>query len=207
MWLISSSACSFTISAARYAHRSNSVLQMLQYAEAVEAAFGSDCCYCQQPLEKDRASVEHLEGMNRFRLGLHIPGNVILACKRCNGEKASRRPTTSAHHWLNAAGNLFSRTTQPVVGPRAIPAAIGEPSGLPPRNEQRDMQERPAEDCSLSQPIPRIVAVGPLRPTFSEADGRLPLSSLSGVRNKSNKKECGRGLLQSWQGDCPTSGG
>ena len=25
--------------------------------------------------------------MNRFRLGLHIPGNVILACKLCNGEK------------------------------------------------------------------------------------------------------------------------
>jgi hypothetical protein len=58
-----------------------------QYAEAVEATFGSDCCYCDQPLEKDRTSVEHLDGMNRFRLGLHIPGNVILACKRCNGEK------------------------------------------------------------------------------------------------------------------------
>jgi hypothetical protein len=58
-----------------------------QYAEAVEAAFGSNCCYCYQPLEKDRTSVEHLEGMNRFRLGLHIPGNVVLACKRCNGEK------------------------------------------------------------------------------------------------------------------------
>jgi hypothetical protein len=58
-----------------------------QYAEAVEAAFGSNCCYCYQPLEKDRISVEHLEGMNRFRLGLHIPGNVVLACKRCNGEK------------------------------------------------------------------------------------------------------------------------
>lgn len=58
-----------------------------QYAEAVEAAFGSNCCYCYQPLETDRTSVEHLEGMNRFRLGLHIPGNVILACKRCNGEK------------------------------------------------------------------------------------------------------------------------
>ena len=57
------------------------------YAEAVEAAFGSSCCYCYQPLEKDRISVEHLEGMNRFRLGLHIPGNVVLACKRCNGEK------------------------------------------------------------------------------------------------------------------------
>src|ERR1022692_400070 len=54
-----------------------------RYAEAVEAAFGSNCCYCYQPLERDRTSVEHLEGMNRFRLGLHVPGNVILACKRC----------------------------------------------------------------------------------------------------------------------------
>jgi len=58
-----------------------------RYAEAVEAAFGSCCCYCRQPLERDRTAVEHLEGMNRFRVGLHIPGNVILACRRCNGEK------------------------------------------------------------------------------------------------------------------------
>jgi hypothetical protein len=59
----------------------------LRYTTAVEAAFGSNCCYCGMPLEKDRTAVEHLDGMNRFRLGLHIPGNVILACKRCNGEK------------------------------------------------------------------------------------------------------------------------
>jgi len=58
-----------------------------KYAEAVAAAFGADCCYCSRPLELDRAAVEHLDGMNRFRLGLHIPGNVIVACKRCNGEK------------------------------------------------------------------------------------------------------------------------
>jgi hypothetical protein len=57
------------------------------YAEAVASEFGSRCCYCSQELERDRSSVEHLEGMNRFRLGLHIPGNVIVACKRCNGEK------------------------------------------------------------------------------------------------------------------------
>jgi hypothetical protein len=57
------------------------------YGAAVAATFGMECCYCRQPLEKDRASVEHLDGMNRFRLGLHIPGNVIVACKRCNGEK------------------------------------------------------------------------------------------------------------------------
>jgi hypothetical protein len=58
-----------------------------RYAEAVEAVFGSSCCYCYRPLERDRISVEHLEGMNRFRLGLHIPGNVVVSCRRCNGEK------------------------------------------------------------------------------------------------------------------------
>jgi hypothetical protein len=58
-----------------------------RYAAAVAAAFGANCCYCGRPLESDRAAVEHLDGMNRFRVGLHIPGNVILACTRCNREK------------------------------------------------------------------------------------------------------------------------
>ncbi len=57
------------------------------YASAVAKAFGNTCCYCGRPLEIDRASVEHLDGMNRFRVGLHIPGNVIIACARCNREK------------------------------------------------------------------------------------------------------------------------
>jgi hypothetical protein len=25
--------------------------------------------------------------MNRYRAGLHVPGNVLVACRRCNGEK------------------------------------------------------------------------------------------------------------------------
>jgi len=60
-----------------------------RYAAAVTAAFGDACCYCGNPLERDRAAVEHLDGMNRFRVGLHIPGNVIVACTRCN--RAKRR--------------------------------------------------------------------------------------------------------------------
>lgn len=59
----------------------------IRYADAVTAAFGNSCCYCSRSLEHDRAAVEHLDGMNRFRVGLHIQGNVIVACKRCNGEK------------------------------------------------------------------------------------------------------------------------
>jgi hypothetical protein len=58
-----------------------------RYAAAVADSFGASCCYCGRPLESDRAAVEHLDGMNRFRMGLHIPGNVILACTRCNREK------------------------------------------------------------------------------------------------------------------------
>lgn len=58
-----------------------------KYVRAVESAFGGHCCYCGRLLESDRAAVEHPDGMNRFRAGLHIPGNVIVACKKCNNEK------------------------------------------------------------------------------------------------------------------------
>jgi hypothetical protein len=58
-----------------------------KYVLAVEAEFGGHCCYCGRLLESDRAAVEHPDGMNRFRAGLHIPGNVIVSCKRCNNEK------------------------------------------------------------------------------------------------------------------------
>ena len=58
-----------------------------KYVHAVEAEFGARCCYCGRGLEKDRAAVEHPDGMNRFRAGLHIPGNVIVSCKQCNSEK------------------------------------------------------------------------------------------------------------------------
>jgi len=72
------------------------------YAEDVASTFGSKCCYCARPLEEDRASVEHLDGMNRFQVGLHIPGNVIVACKRCNGEK--RRDDQRHEHILAKSG-------------------------------------------------------------------------------------------------------
>ena len=58
-----------------------------RYTDAVVTQFGTSCCYCSRQLESDRAAVEHLDGMNRFRAGLHIPGNVIVSCKRCNNEK------------------------------------------------------------------------------------------------------------------------
>jgi len=58
-----------------------------EYAAVVAEVFGASCAYCGRLLEHDRAAVEHLDGMNRLRVGLHIPGNVVLACRRCNSEK------------------------------------------------------------------------------------------------------------------------
>jgi hypothetical protein len=59
----------------------------IRYVGDVTDTFGPNCCYCGSLLESDRAAVEHLDGMNRFRMGLHIPGNVVVACTRCNREK------------------------------------------------------------------------------------------------------------------------
>jgi len=57
------------------------------YLRAVVDVFGHRCLYCGCDLEHDRATVEHLDGMNRFRVGLHVPGNVAVSCRRCNNEK------------------------------------------------------------------------------------------------------------------------
>lgn len=57
------------------------------YTSHVNSTFLVSCLYCGKSLETDRVAVEHLDGMNRFRLGLHIPGNVAVACVACNREK------------------------------------------------------------------------------------------------------------------------
>jgi hypothetical protein len=58
-----------------------------EYAELVRMTFNNRCPYCSRDLESVVTVVEHLDGLNRCRAGLHVPGNVLLACKVCNGEK------------------------------------------------------------------------------------------------------------------------
>jgi hypothetical protein len=57
------------------------------YVKTVADTFGDRCAYCRRSLELNGAAIEHLDGMNRFRAGLHIPGNVTVACVTCNREK------------------------------------------------------------------------------------------------------------------------
>lgn len=58
-----------------------------EYEDLVRERFGNRCPYCSCELTIPDSVVEHLDGMNRLRAGLHVPGNVLVACKRCNGEK------------------------------------------------------------------------------------------------------------------------
>lgn len=58
-----------------------------EYGNTVRQWFKNQCPYCLRSLAETESIVEHLDGMNRYRAGLHVPGNVLVACKRCNGEK------------------------------------------------------------------------------------------------------------------------
>jgi len=73
------------------------------YGHLIRNRFGNCCPYCLIELIEANTVVEHLDGMNRLRVGLHVPGNVVVACKRCNGEKrrddASRTLTLAASGW------------------------------------------------------------------------------------------------------------
>ena len=58
-----------------------------EYERLVRQWFNNHCPYCCRRLADTETVIEHLDGMNRYRAGLHVPGNVLVACRRCNSEK------------------------------------------------------------------------------------------------------------------------
>lgn len=58
-----------------------------EYEELVRRAFNNRCPYCSRDLVNIESVIEHLDGMNRYRAGLHVPGNVLVTCRECNSEK------------------------------------------------------------------------------------------------------------------------
>ena len=74
-----------------------------EYVDLVREFFGNLCPYCSCELTVASFVIEHLDGMNRLRAGLHVPGNVLVACKKCNNEKrrddAQKTLTLAASGW------------------------------------------------------------------------------------------------------------
>lgn len=58
-----------------------------EYEDLVRHWFNNRCPYCSCDLAATTSVIEHLDGMNRYRAGLHVPGNVLVACGKCNSEK------------------------------------------------------------------------------------------------------------------------
>lgn len=58
-----------------------------EYGQLVRVAFENRCPYCLRGLVALESVIEHPDGMNRYRAGLHVPGNVLVACRKCNCEK------------------------------------------------------------------------------------------------------------------------
>jgi len=58
-----------------------------EYEGLVRKWFDNRCPYCSCNLADTVSVIEHLDGMNRYRAGLHAPGNVLVACRRYNSEK------------------------------------------------------------------------------------------------------------------------
>lgn len=57
------------------------------------------CVYCAAPLDFDVATIDHVHPLAHG--GAHAPGNVVLACARCNRLKGDLLPTEffSRHPW------------------------------------------------------------------------------------------------------------
>jgi hypothetical protein len=73
-----------------------------EYERLVRECFNNRCPYCSCDLTGAIPVIEHLDGMNRYRAGLHVPGNVLVACKKCNNEK--RRDDSLMHLSLALSG-------------------------------------------------------------------------------------------------------
>jgi hypothetical protein len=73
-----------------------------EYEKLVRERFNNQCPYCSCDLTTAVCVIEHLDGMNRSRAGLHVAGNVLVACRRCNSEK--RRDDSSRSLSLAESG-------------------------------------------------------------------------------------------------------
>lgn len=83
-----------------------------RYSASVVVAFGQNCLYCGQELVPSVSPVvEHLNGMNRMSVGLHVPGNVAMACKTCNNQKRNddQKLTLAENGWQSFLSHDGSR--------------------------------------------------------------------------------------------------
>jgi hypothetical protein len=131
-----------------------------EYEKLVRERFNNQCPYCSCDLTTAVCVIEHLDGMNRSRAGLHVAGNVLVACRRCNSEK--RRDDSSRSLSLAESG------WESFLSHDATRCAVSCLTCLYWRSIWQDEKER---GLRLSQNLQRIRS---FRSAFSEFQQILP---------------------------------
>lgn len=57
--------------------------------DALMEEFNGKCGYCKVAITKATSDIDHLVPMNKASVGLHMYGNLVIACKKCNSDKHS----------------------------------------------------------------------------------------------------------------------
>jgi len=130
------------------------------YERLVREQFSNQCPYCCCDLAKTTCVIEHLDGMNRCRAGLHVAGNVLVACRRCNNEKRrdDSKPTLSL-----ADSGWESFLSHDGTRRRVLSYLSLLEEYLAGRNRTGiAVRPEPAENKVVSELIPRISANSPV---------------------------------------------
>jgi hypothetical protein len=109
----------------------------MEYGDLVRKQFNNQCPYCSRDLANRVSVIEHLDGMNRLRGGLHVPGNVLVACRECNSEKR-RDDSLKVLSLANSGWESFLSHDGGRCAATALHVGIGKVSGRMPQNEDCD---------------------------------------------------------------------
>jgi len=90
---------------------------------------GRRCVYCATELDFETATLDHVYPLAHG--GVHHPGNVVLACTRCNRLKSDLLPYTffSAYPWAGANFMRYARAVHRALkraARRAVSLAYAE---------------------------------------------------------------------------------
>jgi 5-methylcytosine-specific restriction endonuclease McrA len=96
---------------------------------------GRRCVYCATALDFDTATLDHVHPLAHG--GAHHPGNVVLACTRCNRLKSDLLPIAffTAYPWAGANFMRYARTVHRALkraARRAVSLAYAEATSLAP---------------------------------------------------------------------------
>jgi hypothetical protein len=132
-----------------------------EYEKLVRERFNNQCPYCSRDLTISESVIEHLDGMNRYRAGLHVPGQRVGGMQKMQQRKTSRRFIENTLACTVRVGVfLISRRYSLRCALPHVSVLGGYLGGS--NRTKTPIEREPAESSFLSQRILRIPAGSPV---------------------------------------------